>query len=75
MLSRKLIYVCSNIYEIVEEEKAKEEVFKRNDDLVKIHQYQYKKKQKKHMNKKSQLIRLYSWAATREILPSVFPTK
>ena len=27
MLSRKLIYVCSNIYEIVEEEKAKEEVF------------------------------------------------
>ena len=27
MLSRKLIYACSNIYEIVEEENAKEEVF------------------------------------------------
>ena len=27
MLSRKLIYVCSNIFEIVEEEKANEEVF------------------------------------------------
>ena len=50
MLSRKLIYVCSNIYEIEEEEKAKEEVFKRNDDLVKIHQYQ---KNKKKINKKN----------------------
>ena len=42
LVSRKLIYVCSNIYEIIEEEKTKEEVFKRNDDLVKTHQYQKK---------------------------------
>ena len=40
MLFRKLSYVCSNIFEIVEEEKANEEVFERNDDLVEIHQYQ-----------------------------------
>ena len=30
---------------------------------------------KKHMNKKSYLTRLYNWAATRETLSSVFPTK